>query len=133
MSRIAIHRETMPFCFQCGWHPVSEKGRRCGPCIRRSKRGHWSEIAKVVYVLVMAALLAMAAKWAFATHEQISAEAVRVSHYSEARMDTGLQIHPSATCCNTATAWHKCGVITGYLSRNPVQNRAERTPLARKI
>ncbi len=97
MSRIAIHRDHTTFCYQCGWRPVPEKGRRCAACIRRSKnRGSWSEVAKIVYVLLMFALLAMAAKWAFATHEQISAESVRVSHYSEARIDRGLQTNPSA-------------------------------------
>lgn len=97
MSRIALHRDTMPFCFQCGWRPVPENGRRCPACIRRSQRGKWSEIAKVVYALILSALLAMAAKWAFATNKQISAESVRVSQYSEARVATGLQSHPSAT------------------------------------
>lgn len=133
MSRIAIHRDTMPFCFQCGWRPVPENGRRCPACIRRSQRGKWSEVAKVVYALIISALLAMAAKWAFATNKQISAESVRVSHYSEARAATGLQSHPSAPCCNTATAPHKRGVTTGFSCRDTVRTRAGRTPSARKI
>ena len=71
MSRIAIHRDTMPFCFQCGWRPVPENGRRCPACIRRSQRGKWSEVAKVVYALIISALLAMAAKWAWSTNQSI--------------------------------------------------------------
>lgn len=77
---------------------------------------------------VMAALLALALQSAVATHRHISAEAVRASHYSEARMDRGLEIHPSAPCCNTATAPHKRGVTTGRSCRGSVQNRAERGP-----
>lgn len=80
MSRIAIHRDTLPFCSECGWRPVPEKGARCRKCLHAKKRTPWRDLVRVVAILLLTALLTLAARWAFAVREIISAESIGASH-----------------------------------------------------
>jgi uncharacterized paraquat-inducible protein A len=69
MSRIAIYRDTLPFCSKCGWRPVPEKGARCRKCLHEKKRTPGRDLARVVAILLITALLTLAARWAFAVRE----------------------------------------------------------------
>ncbi len=69
MSRIAIHRDTLPFCSECGWRPVPEKGARCRKCLHAKKRTPGRDLVRVVAILLLTALLTLAARWAFAVRE----------------------------------------------------------------
>lgn len=69
MSRIAIHRDALPFCSECGWRPVPEKGARCRKCLHAKKRTPGRDLVRVVAILLLTALLTLAARWAFAVRE----------------------------------------------------------------
>jgi hypothetical protein len=74
-------RETKTeYCYRCGTIPVPYSGWRCRPCQKRDKGLSFGPMWKIVLILIMTALLTLAARWAFAVRETISAESIGASH-----------------------------------------------------